>query len=160
MKFLYVLRHAKSDWNDAQLTDFERPLNERGLNAARKMGAFSRERGIAPDLIVSSPARRALETAQLVKEAAGFGAEIRFEPRIYEAALGDLIEIVSGIENDCEKLLIVGHNPGFEQLVGSLTGDFQPMPTAALAEIELPIENWSETIKGGRLKNLFKPKEI
>jgi phosphohistidine phosphatase len=160
MKFLYVLRHAKSDWNDAQLTDFERPLNERGLNAARKMGAFSRERGIAPDLIVSSPARRALETAQLVKEAAGFGAEIRFEPRIYEAALGDLIEIVSGIENDCEKLLIVGHNPGFEQLVGSLAGEFQPMPTAVLAEIELPIENWSETITGGRLKNLFKPKEI
>ena len=160
MKTLYVLRHAKSDWNDARLTDFERPLNERGLNAARKMGAFLRERGVAPDLIVSSPARRARETAEIVKDAAGFSAKIRFEPRIYEASLGDLLEIISEVENDCEKLLIVGHNPGFEQLVGNLTGEFQPMPTAAFADIELEIENWSETVRGGRLKNLFKPKEI
>ena len=160
MKTLYVLRHAKSDWNDASLTDFERPLNERGVHAARKMGAFMQQRGIVPDLIISSPARRARETAQIVKDAAGIAAEIRFEPRIYEAGVGDLMEIVSQVENDCEKLLIVGHNPGFEQFVGSLTGEFQPMPTAALAEIELPIENWSETMRGGQLKNLFKVKEI
>lgn len=160
MKTLYVLRHAKSDWNDARLTDFERPLNERGVHAAQKMGAFLREQGIAAEAIVSSPARRARETAQIVRDAAGFGAEIRFEPRIYEASLGDLIEIISEVENDCKKLLIVGHNPGFEQLVGSLTGEFLPLPTAALVEIELPVEHWSELIKGGRLKNLFKAKEI
>ncbi len=160
MKTLYVLRHAKSDWNDARLTDFERPLNERGLHAARKMGEFLREREIVPDSIISSPARRASETAQIVKQAAGFSAEIHFEPRIYEASIGDLIEIVSTVENNCEKLLIVGHNPGFEQLVESLTGELQQMPTAALAEIELPIENWREMMNGGRLKNLFKPKEI
>ncbi|MDQ4122918.1 MAG: histidine phosphatase family protein [Acidobacteriota bacterium] len=160
MKTLYVLRHAKSDWNDASLTDFERPLNERGLTAARKMGEFMRERGIEPDLIVSSPARRARETAQIVKDAAGFEANIRFERRIYEASIGYLIEIVSEVENDCRKLLIVGHNPGFEQLVENLTGELHAMPTAALAEIALPIESWSETMRGGKLKNLFKPKEI
>ena len=160
MKTLYVLRHAKSDWNDASLTDFERPLNERGVHAAQKMGAFMQQRGIVPDLIISSPARRARETAQIVKDAAGIAAEIHFEPRIYEAGMGDLMEIVSQVENDCEKLLIVGHNPGFEQLVEILSGELQPMPTAALAEIELPIENWSETMRGGKLKNLFKPKEI
>ncbi|HEX8195170.1 MAG TPA: histidine phosphatase family protein [Pyrinomonadaceae bacterium] len=160
MKTLYVLRHAKSDWNDASLTDFERPLNERGVHAARKMGAFMQQREIVADLIISSPARRARETAQIVKEAAEIAAETRFEPRIYEANVGDLLEIVSQVENGCETLLIVGHNPGFEHLVGSLTGEFQPMPTAALAEIELPIENWSETMRGGKLKNLFKPKEI
>lgn len=160
MKTLYVLRHAKSDWNDASLTDFERPLNERGIHAAQKMGAFMQQRGIVPDLIISSPARRARETAQIVKDAAGIAAEIHFEPRIYEASVGDLMEIVSQAENDCEKLLIVGHNPGFEQLVEILSGELQPMPTAALAEIELPIENWSETMRGGKLKNLFKPKEI
>lgn len=160
MKTLYALRHAKSDWNDASLTDFERPLNERGVHAARKMGAFMQQRGIVPDLIISSPARRARETAQIVKDAAGIAAEISFEPRIYEAGVGDLMEIVSQAENDCEKLLIVGHNPGFEQLVEILSGELQAMPTAALAEIELPIENWSETMKGGKLKNLFKPKEI
>jgi phosphohistidine phosphatase len=160
MKTLYVLRHAKSDWNDASLTDFERPLNERGVHAAQKMGAFMQQRGIVPDLIISSPARRARETAQIIKDAAVIAAEIHFEPRIYEAGMGDLMEIVSQVENDCEKLLIVGHNPGFEQLVEILSGELQPMPTAALAEIELPIENWSETMRGGKLKNLFKPKEI
>lgn len=160
MKTLYVLRHAKSDWNDASLTDFERPLNERGVHAAQKMGAFMQQRGIVPDLIISSPARRARETAQIVTDTAGIAAGIRFEPRIYEASVGDLMEIVSQVENDCEKLLIVGHNPGFEQLVEILSGELQPMPTAALAEIELPIENWSETMRGGKLKNLFKPKEI
>jgi len=160
MKTLYVLRHAKSDWNDASLTDFERPLNERGVHAAQKMGAFMQQCGIAPDLIISSPARRARETAQIIKDAAGISAEIRFEPRIYEAGIGDLTEIVSQVENDCQKLLIVGHNPGFEQLVEILSGELQPMPTAALAEIELPIESWSETMRGGKLKNLFKPKEI
>lgn len=160
MKTLYVLRHAKSDWGDASLADFERPLNERGRKAAPKMGEFMRENGFVPDLIVSSPAARARQTAELVKEAGKFDAEIRFEPGIYEAGLGDLIEIVSGIENSCEKLLIVGHNPGFEHLVGSLTGDYQVMPTATLAEIEMEIENWSEITRGGKLKNLFKPKEI
>jgi phosphohistidine phosphatase len=160
MKTLYVLRHAKSDWNDARLTDFERPLNERGLHAARKMGEFLREREIAPDSIISSPARRARETAQIIKQAARFSAEIHFEPRIYEASVSDLIEIVSNVENDCEKLLIVGHNPGFEQLVEILTSELHAMPTAALAQIELQIESWSETIRGGRLNNLFKPKEI
>jgi phosphohistidine phosphatase len=160
MKILYVLRHAKSDWSDASLPDFERPLNERGLKAAPKMGVFMRERGIEPDLIVSSPARRALETAQLVKEAAAFSAEIRFESGIYEASVGDLMEIVSKTDDSTEKLLIVGHNPGFENLVGYLTGEFHPMPTAALAEIELPVKSWKEITGGGKLKNLFKPKEI
>ena len=160
MKTLYVLRHAKSDWNDVSLTDFERPLNERGVHAARKMGAFMQQRGIVPDLIISSPARRARETAQIVTDAVGIAAEIHFEPRIYEASVGDLMEIVSQAENDCETLLIVGHNPGFEQIVEILSGELQAMPTAALAEIELPIENWSETMRGGKLKNLFKPKEI
>ena len=160
MKTLYVLRHAKSDWNDASLTDFERPLNERGIHAAQKMGAFIQQRGIVPDLIISSPAHRARETAQIVKDAAEIAAEIHFEPRIYEAGVGDLTEIVSQVENDCEKLLIVGHNPGFEQLVEILSGELQAMTTAALAEIELPIENWSETMRGGKLENLFKPKEI
>lgn len=160
MKILYVLRHAKSDWNDASLSDFERPLNERGVRAAEKIGALLAERGAAPDRIVSSPARRARETAEIVAKTARLAAEIILKPEIYEASVGDLIEIVSAIENDCEKLLIVGHNPGFEQLVGSLSGEYQSMPTAALAEIEFQIENWREITNGGKLKNLFKPKEI
>ena len=157
MKTLYVLRHAKSDWEDRSLTDFERPLNERGRTAAPKMGEFMRQNGFVPDLIVSSSAKRARETAELVKAAAKFEAEIRFDPKIYEASLSDLIEAVSNVENSYQKLLIIGHNPGFEHLVGSLTGAYQPMPTAALAIIELQIESWDEITRGGKLKNLFKP---
>jgi phosphohistidine phosphatase len=93
MKILFLLRHAKSSWDDARLSDFERPLNERGLRVAPQMGKFMSERGFAPDLILSSPAARARETARLVKESANFQSEIRFEPKIYEATVGDTIPV-------------------------------------------------------------------
>jgi phosphohistidine phosphatase len=160
MKTLYVLRHAKSSWNTPGQADFDRPLNERGKRDAPAMGALMKEKGFEPDLILSSPAQRAKETARLVKEAAGFTAEIKFEPGIYEASLADLLKIISEVEAVSEKVLLVGHNPGLEHLLMSLTGEMNSMPTAALAEIELAVEQWSEIIKGGKLKNLFKPKEI
>lgn len=161
MKTLYVLRHAKSSWENQNQTDFERPLNERGKKAAPKMGRLMKNKNLVPDLIVSSPAVRAKTTAELVKEAANFDAEIRFEPRIYEATVGDLLEVLQETPEQCEKLLILGHNPGFEYLVGNLTGELREMPTAALAEIELEIESWQEIRPAcGKLRNFFKPKEI
>ena len=161
MKTLLILRHAKSDWNNANLSDFDRPLNERGLRDAPRVGKLMRDKDLLPDLILSSPAVRARETLRLAAETAAFGGEIRFEPRIYEASINDLLEIAAAVPDDCEKLLIVGHNPGFSRLVEVLTGESENLPTAALAEIVLPIENWSEIKTGaGELKNLFKPKEI
>lgn len=161
MKTLFVMRHAKSSWDDARLSDFDRPLNERGLKAAPLMGELIRERGFKVDSIVSSPAKRAEQTAVLVKEAARINGEIAFNEKIYEASPHRLLKIVCELDNTTETVMLVGHNPGFENLVKILTGKTEPMPTAALAVIDLNIENWKETSAGcGTLRDLIRPKEI
>lgn len=161
MKTLFVLRHAKSSWDNPNQTDFERPLNERGLRTAPKMGEFMKENGLEPDFIISSPAQRAKTTAEKVKDAGAFSAEIKFDPRIYEAAVNELLEVIKDAPDSAGKLLVVGHNPGFEGLVRNLTGEIREMPTAALAEIELNITSWREIEPScGKLRNLYKPKEI
>lgn len=155
------MRHAKSSWDDASLSDFERPLNERGLKTAPFMGKEMNARNIIPDLIISSPAERAKHTAELVKEAGEFSARIRFEERIYEASSSTLLDILSGVEDRFENVLIVGHNPGFENLVRILTGKSEEMPTAALAKISLSIKSWAEiSPQSGKLEIFLRPKEI
>ncbi len=161
MKTLFVMRHAKSSWNNAALSDFERPLNERGLQAAPLIGDVMRKNAFVPDLIVSSPAARAAHTAKLVKESANLECEIHFDERIYEASLERLLEIISEQNEDIESLMLVGHNPGFEALVRDLTGKLEPMPTAALAVIDLKIDRWSDlNSTTGDLRTLIRPKEI
>ena len=155
------MRHAKSSWNDADLSDFERPLNKRGLEAAPFMGELIRENGFKIDSIVSSPAKRAEQTAVLVKDAAQIKCEIEYNEKIYEARLHRLLEIVSCLDDNFETVMLVGHNPGFENLIKILTGKTEPMPTAALAIIDLDIQNWSETSAGsGTLRDLIRPKKV
>ena len=161
MKKLLLLRHAKSSWADASLPDFERPLNERGMRAAPLIGKFMRAQKILPDLIICSPAKRARETIALVLKAAGIRPELRYDERIYEATVSRLFEVISQIEDNKREVLLVGHNPGFENLLERLTGKAERMPTAALAQIILNSENWSEAAaKRGRLEWLTKAKEL
>ena len=161
MKTLYILRHAKSDWNDAALPDFERPLNERGRKAAPLMGATMKKRNYNPPTIISSPAVRAKQTAELVKSTAQFEAEINFDQRIYEAHPQTLLEIVSEIDDAYDSALLVGHNPGFENLVRILTDEIQPLPTAALAVVDLEIEHWNQVFStAGKLREIIRPKEL
>lgn len=160
MKTLYVLRHAKSSWDHPELADFERPLNKRGKKAAPFMGELMREKGLVPEIIVSSPAERAKTTARLVAGAAGFDAEIVFERGIYESGAHNLVYIVAEIEDRFGSAMIVGHNPGFEGIVRVLTGRYERMPTAALAVIDLDIGSWSETAPDtGELREVLRPKE-
>jgi len=160
MKTLFLMRHAKSSWDDAGLSDFERPLNERGIRAAPFMGKFMRERGFDPAIILSSPAVRAMQTAQLVREAAKFSSDIHFDERIYEASPRTLLEVVSEIDDLCETAMLVGHNPGIEGFIRLLTGALEPMPTAALAVIDLDINYWNEIVDGcGQLRNVFRPRD-
>jgi phosphohistidine phosphatase len=142
MKTLLVLRHAKSSWENPELSDFERCLNLRGLKTAPDVGLELKKTKIRVDLILSSPAKRAKQTAILVKETSGILSEIRYEDKIYEASSLCLIQTLSKLENDLETILLVGHNPGIEDLVRSLTGKSTTFPTATLAKITLPIENW------------------
>src|SRR5947209_17764709 len=105
MKTILLLRHAKSSWKDATMSDFERPLNGRGLKAAPLIGRFLRRKKIRPDLILSSPAERARQTTALVMEAAQFSAELRYDERIYEASAARLLEIIYQIEESANVTL-------------------------------------------------------
>ncbi|MDX6694131.1 MAG: phosphohistidine phosphatase [Blastocatellia bacterium] len=161
MKTLFLLRHAKSSWGNASLPDFERPLNERGQQAAPLIGKAMRRRQLNPQLILCSPAQRARETIALVREAAALTAELRFDRRIYEASLQTLLAIVAQLDESADAALLVGHNPGFEELLAALTGAAERMPTAALAHITLNIERWTDAREqSGALVQLLKPKEL
>ena len=161
MKALYLLRHAKSSWKEPGLQDFDRPLNNRGREAAPLVGQFIQKGKLRVDLIISSPAARARQTAALVKEAAGLSAELLYDERIYEADAASLLEVVRQAAESADALMLVGHNPGMEELVELLTGEVQGMPTAALAYISLDVEKWSKVRAGeGHLEWLVRPKEL
>jgi phosphohistidine phosphatase len=161
MKRLLLLRHAKSSWDHPGLADFDRPLNERGLRAAPLMGRFLLRRKIRPDLVLSSPAERARSTAALVSEAAELDAPTRYDERIYEATAERLLEVVSQTEDGVEELLLVGHNPGMEELIELLAGERPGMPTAALARINLGVEKWGKVRAGaGRLELHVRPRDL
>lgn len=161
MKTLILMRHAKSSWADTDLADFDRPLNQRGLAAAPFMGKIIRHRGINPEAIISSPAKRAKDTATLVKEAAEFEAELKFEEKIYEASPLALMYVTAGIDESVETAMLVGHNPGMEGFVKALTQRVESMPTAAVAKITLNIENWYDVSANcGDLEEILRPKEL
>ena len=161
MKKLLLLRHAKSSWEDSSLPDFERPLNERGRRAAPLVGKYMREQGLRPDVVLCSPAKRTRETIALVLKAAGIETEIRYDERIYEASAMQLIEIISQIEDEKSVAMLVGHNPGMENLLERLTGTAERMPTAAFARVSLNCDEWREAAtKGGSLEWLVKAKEL
>lgn len=160
MKTLFILRHAKSSWSEPDLADFERPLNDRGIKAAPFMGELMAREGFEPYAILSSPAVRAKATAQLVKNAGKLDAEIRYEHRIYEASPHSLRQVVSEIDDAYASAMLVGHNPGIEGFIRYLTGNLEPMPTAALAVINLQINEWKAIDDGcGELQKVYKPKD-
>ncbi len=165
MKSLFLLRHAKSSWGDARAPDFERVLNERGRRDAPRVGEYLRSQKIELDLIVSSPAARARETIELVRASSGIDGELRFDERIYEASVSRLLEVVAGLDERAQSALLVGHNPGMQELIEALTGEGRHVPTAALARIELDISRWSEVSSitraaGNRLTLFVAPKDI
>ena len=158
---LFIVRHAKSSWSDPTLADFQRPLNERGLKAAPLMGRFMREHGYVPGKIISSPATRARHTAQLFKEGGEFEAEIEFDGRIYEASPRAWTEIVTELPDDHSSVMLVGHNPGMEGFIRYLTGDYERMPTAAVAVIELDLKRWDKIGEQCcTLHKVFRPREL
>lgn len=162
MKTLLILRHAKSSWADASLSDHERPLKKRGRRDAPRMGALLRDEDLTPEIIVSSTARRAIETADLVAEESGFDGELVATRELYHADPESYLEVAREHGGASEVVMLVGHNPGLEDLVEQLSGSWQRMPTAALAHIELDIDSWSalDDEATGRLANLWLPREL
>jgi len=162
MKTLLVLRHAKSSWDDPALGDHERPLNKRGRRDAPRMGELVREYGLIPDVVISSDAVRARRTAEAVAEAARYAGEILLDPRLYLAWPDDILSLLQRVREKAETVMIVGHNPRLEKLVEQLTGEWQDLPTAALAQIGLPLDQWRDLKLStrGRLVGLWRPEEL
>lgn len=144
MKNLLLLRHAKSSWKDQNLADFERPLNDRGRKAAALIGQYIAQENVSMDLVISSPAVRARQTIELVLRSAKRSVELRFDQLIYEASHTRLLEIISQIEDERKSVLLVGHNPGMEELLALMVGGEQHMPTASLARVLVHSKRWDK----------------
>jgi len=162
MKTLLVLRHAKSSWKDTDLDDHDRPLNKRGKKTAPLMGKLIKDEKLVPDLMISSTALRAKTTAEAVAKSSKYSGNIQIDSRLYLAGIHAMVRLLQEISSDdIDRVMLVGHNPGQEDLIRELTDQDERFPTAALAQIELPIERWSEMEfeTQGKLVNLWRPKE-
>jgi phosphohistidine phosphatase len=144
MKSLILLRHAKSSWADPGISDYDRPLNDRGKRDAPRVGEVFVERGISPGLVLSSSAKRARKTARKLLDASGLDVELRLLDEFYLAAPETYIRELQKLPDDIQQVVVVGHNPGLEELVRSLVGRHEHLPTAALVLMELPIDSWTE----------------
>lgn len=147
---LTLIRHAKSDWSDPALRDFDRPLNHRGRKNAPEMGRRLARRGFMPDLILSSPARRALSTARSIAEEIGYpGERIQNDERIYEADVETLMDIIHGLNDTVRHAALVGHNPGLTELAHHLTGDGPGnIPTCGVFHIHFDLDDWQAVWSG------------
>lgn len=146
MKKLILIRHAKSDWYSTSATDFDRPLNNRGKKAALLMGQRLAIRGCCPDGCISSPAKRARQTAKKIAGQLDFlETEIEYNQAIYEARQQTLIDIVRQLDNRHDEVILIGHNPGFSSLGQWFSPDSPDwLPTCGLLEMELAIDSWAQ----------------
>lgn len=149
MKELFLVRHAKSSWDDPTLSDFERPLNERGKRDAPFMGAHLADLGIKPDLIISSPAKRAKKTAKILAEALGYDLQkIEYKEAIYEASAQSLLYIVCQLPDSAKRVMIVGHNPGLTMLANILDDIvIDNIPTCGVVGVTFDTGSWSEACR-------------
>ena len=165
---LLIMRHGKSDWDTGSRSDFERPLAKRGQKAVKRIGKWLMQQELIPDHIISSPANRAQQTAvgicQAIKVAE---STINWEPRVYGAEMETLLDVLTGCSPEKQKVILIGHNPGLEMLVRYLAGETfetshenNPMPTAALAFLDMP-DNWEGLNAGaGQLTFIIRPREL
>jgi len=171
MRTLFLLRHAKSSWDDPSLEDFDRPLAPRGIDAAPRMGAYLEAKGLRPDLVLCSPALRARQTWSLVARALGGRVQVKELQGLYPGTPSRLLEALRRASHDDARVMLVGHNPGLENLAMALAGPRSKpkamarlrskFPTCALAEIAFEAQRWSEVDRGsGRLKRFVRPKDL
>lgn len=162
MKRLYLIRHAKSSWEDSDLSDIERPLNTRGKRDAPFMGKHLKEMKVSPDLIVSSPAKRALKTAKIIAKEIGFPKkDIETDESIYLASVSTLLHVIQNIEGSYQQVMLFGHNPGFTELAEYLTNQqFDNIPTCGIVCMDFDIKSWKEVGEGkGMLVSFDYPKK-
>ena len=170
MKTLFLLRHAKSSWDDPGCADFDRPLNNRGRKAAGAIGVYMKEKNLVPDLVLSSSSARTRETMERFVEGFEAAPEVKFLDDLYLASAGTIISFARKTLARINSLMIVGHNPGLHQLALSLAGtgarrDIDNLsakyPTGSLLEITFPVDAWVDIGPGGgRLVRFIKPRGL
>ncbi len=156
MKTLILIRHAKSSWDNATLSDFDRPLNDRGLRDAPHMGKRLKEKNLAPDLVISSPANRALTTCTIISETIGFPMErIQTDKAIYHASEEQLLSIVQNLPDFADQVMLYGHNPGFTDFANRLTNShIDNISTCGIVACQVSVNSWKD-VQWGSGKVLF-----
>jgi len=148
MKTLFLVRHAKSSRDDPTLPDKERPLNDRGRRDAPRMGERLAKRDVKPDLILSSPAVRALATAEIVAKRLDYAIkDIVVDERLYGADPDDLLDVIHELGEKPKRVMLFGHNPEFAELAHRLSSEITDLPTCAVAEFRFDIKSWSNVGK-------------
>jgi phosphohistidine phosphatase len=154
MKKLYLIRHAKSSWDNPEMADFDRPLNERGKKDAPRMGKRLKEKDLTPDIMISSPATRALDTCTAIAKVLRFHQEkIIVDKRLYHASEDQLLKVVQGLKDrrgdEEEIVLLFGHNPGLTDFANELLNqNIDNIPTCGIVAAKLNIKNWKEAAFG------------
>jgi phosphohistidine phosphatase len=145
MKTLTLVRHAKSSWGDPALADRDRPLNERGLRDVAAVGQRLAQRGARPDLLLASPATRALTTAEHLAQALGIKRkDIVVNDRLYAAPANELLAVIRALGNEHERVMLVAHNPGLSDLAYRFASEITHMPTCAVAEFTFAAAAWGD----------------
>lgn len=144
MKTLYLIRHAKSSWKDLTLDDFDRPLNKRGKRDAPFMGELLYDNEIKPDIIISSPAKRAKDTAKIIAQKVGYEKEILFDERIYEFNLITLVRIIKEINNENDTAFIFGHNPILNIFMEEFCEFDENIPTCGVLKVSFECNEWEK----------------
>jgi phosphohistidine phosphatase len=167
MKRLYLLRHAKSSWKDTSLPDHDRPLAGRGRRAAKAIARHLREQDLEPQLVLCSTARRARETLDRIQPALG-GPTAELEHDLYAASADALLERLRRVPDTVASVMLIGHNPGLQELALDLAGSPHTVselatkfPTAALATLEIPASSWQELDhKTGEIVAFVRPRDL
>lgn len=167
MKKLFIIRHAKSSWDDPELDDFDRPLNKRGKKDAPRMGKRLKERRVTPDLMLSSPAERALATCEAIATVLQFDqTKIKTDKRLYHAHEDQILDVIRNLKDsprDNEEVAVIfGHNPGLTEFANSLLNEtIDNIPTCGIVAATLPVERWQDVTYGcGKMLFFDFPKRV
>jgi phosphohistidine phosphatase len=158
VKTLYIIRHAKSSWNDPALDDFDRPLNERGKRDAPRMGKRLKEKDIYPDLMLSSPAKRAFSTARRIGKVLKYAKDnIKTDRRLYHADEEIILDVIQNVKDKHQTIMVFGHNPGLTEFVNTLQQeqlDIENIPTCGIVAFQLDVDSWKD-VNWGKGRILF-----
>jgi phosphohistidine phosphatase len=171
MKTLTLFRHGKSGWDAPVSRDFDRPINERGIAGSRLMGTHAKSLGLKFDEVISSPAVRCVETLDCFWEGYGEILHPNWNRSVYLASGPNLLDVLVGLDEEGDRILMCGHNPGLEELALMLVPDKkgdelrdeleEKFPTAAIAEISFGVDRWADLKEGsGRLVRFIRPRDL